>query len=271
MSGGSHGRQRAEAVTGDPRHGAVVAGIPVADAGPAGAASLVVADALARRGRVYIFVNAHSAKLRRDDSSYAAALLDGRMTVGLPDGASVTALARVTGQGALRRCPGPDATEACCAAAAAAGLPVFLLGGLPGVAAQLGSALVERHPGLVLAGALSPPFGVWGPSDDEAIRVAVADSGARIVLVGVSAPKQEVWAYRNVAGLAMPAVCVGAAFDFLSGRVSRAPLWMRRAGLEWAYRLGRDPRRMWRRYLVGNALFLWDAVRMGARRLDAMP
>lgn len=248
---------------------AEVAGIPVVRADLETATGMLVEDARSERARVYVLVNAHSAKLRRESEAYAAVLLDTASAVCLPDGASVTAAARMLGHGDIGRCPGPDLLEAACEECARQRIPVYLLGGGEGVAAGLAAALVARHPGLEVAGAATPPFGEWHEADSLAMIEAVRASGARVLWVGVSAPKQEVWAYRARSALGMPAVCVGAAFDFNTGAKPRAPRWMRRLGVEWLHRLLTEPRRTWKRYLVGNTLFMADVVRFGRRRFDS--
>lgn len=214
---------------------------------------------------VYVLVNAHSAKLRRESPPYAALLADTGRCVNLPDGASVTYAARLLGYGDIGRCPGPDLMEAICARAAVDGIPVFLLGGAEGVADSLADALRSRHEGLFVAGTATPAFGEWSDEENRRLVEAVTASGARILFTGVSAPKQEIWAYEHLDDLGMPIVCVGAAFDFGTGRKSRAPQWMRRAGLEWVHRLLSEPGRMWKRYLVGNTLFMWDVLRYGRK------
>jgi N-acetylglucosaminyldiphosphoundecaprenol N-acetyl-beta-D-mannosaminyltransferase len=122
----------------------------------------------------------------------------------------------------------------------------------------LRDALVARYPGLQIVGIATPPHGTW--PDDVSLDLAdqVRRSGAQILWIGVSAPKQEIWARRYLAQTGVPTVCVGAAFDFLSGSMRRAPSWMRKRGLEWLYRLLSDPRRLWKRYLIGNLRFLID-------------
>lgn len=214
--------------------------------------------------RVYALVNAHSAKLRRESAAYAGVLESDR-TLGLPDGVSMSFAARLVGHGDIGRSPGPDLLEVCAAQCAREGLPIFLLGGADGVADVLSARLRERHEGLVVAGVATPPFGDWPEAESARLLSAVRESGARVLWMGVSAPKQEVWAHERIDQLGMPAVCVGAAFDFSTGCKPRAPQWMRSVGLEWVYRLMTEPRRMWKRYLVGNTLFLLDAVRYGRR------
>jgi N-acetylglucosaminyldiphosphoundecaprenol N-acetyl-beta-D-mannosaminyltransferase len=217
------------------------------------------------QGGVYVLVNAHSAKLRRESPAYGRLLADTDRVVNLADGASVTYAARLLGYGDIGRCPGPDLMEAICARAAADGVPIFLLGGADGVADALADALRARHVGLAVSGTATPPFGEWSADENRRLVEAVKSSAARILFMGVSAPKQEIWAYEHFDELQMPIACVGAAFDFGTGRVSRAPAWMRRAGLEWVHRLLSEPGRMWKRYLVGNTLFVWDVIRYGRR------
>lgn len=229
------------------------------------ASSLVCSEAATGAGKVYVLVNAHSAKLRRESPAYAALLADTDRCVNLPDGASVTYVGRLLGYGDIGRCPGPDLMEAVCARAAVDGVPIFLLGGAEGVADALSEALRSRHEGLVVAGTATPPFGEWPDDESDRLVRAVRDSGAHILFMGVSAPKQEIWAHEHLDELQMPIVCVGAAFDFATGRKSRAPHWMRRMGIEWVHRLITEPSRMWKRYLVGNTLFVWDVVRYGRK------
>lgn len=247
-----------------------VAGYPIARTNTLDAAELLADDA-ARGGsaRVYVLVNAHSSKLRRESADYARLLPDSDRVVCLADGASVSYAARLLGHRDVGRCPGPDLLEACCARCAADGVTIFLLGGAEGVAEMLASVLTKRHPGLVVAGTATPPFGEWPAEESARLVSSVRASGAQILWMGVSAPKQETWAYEHLEALGMPTVCVGAAFDFNTGRKARAPQWMRTLGMEWAHRLATEPTRMWRRYLIGNSLFLWDAVRFGHRLAKA--
>jgi len=240
-----------------------VAGLPVIRADVGSALNLLWSDVAGRCPRVYVLVNGHSATLRRQPTY--AAVLRSEAAVPLPDGVPMTLGAWLTGQGRIGRCPGPDFFEASAERAAGDGTSFFLLGGGPGVADELARALSGRHPGLSIAGTAAPPFGEWADAQSRDLVLAARSSGADIVWLGVSAPKQEVWALRWRKELGRPVVCVGAAFDSLSGRKPRAPAWMRRAGLEWLFRLASEPGRLWKRYLVGNAVFLADLVHYGRR------
>jgi N-acetylglucosaminyldiphosphoundecaprenol N-acetyl-beta-D-mannosaminyltransferase len=146
----------------------------------------------------------------------------------------------------------------CCARAAAEGIPIYLYGGRSEQALrELEERLKERFPGLPIAGGCSPPFRPLGAAEREAVVRRIDDSGAKIVWVGTGQPKQELWMSEMRPLLRAPLLGgVGAAFDFHAGIVSQAPPWMQRAGLEWLYRLSREPRRLWRRYASQNPRFL---------------
>lgn len=244
-----------------------VAGMPVIDASVDEALSLIWADASTRHSRVFIFTNGYSATLRREEPSYRDAMEDHRC-VCLPDGAPVALSGAFAKRARFGRCPGPDLLEAACAKAAGDGSSFFLLGGGPGVAATLAQRLTDRHPGLKIAGTATPPFGEWSARDDASLVFEINAASPSVVWMGVSAPKQELWALRNLEGIGRPVVCVGAAFDFLSESKPRAPHWMRSTGLEWLFRLISEPRRLWRRYLFGNARFILDLIVHGAHRED---
>ena len=125
----------------------------------------------------------------------------------------------------------------------------FYYGGGPGIAEQLAATLKARYPTLSIAGTMTPPFRPLTPEEDEATVARINELAPDIVWVGLSAPKQEFWMASHIGRLNAPVlVGVGAAFDFLAGTKSQAPVWMQRSGLEWAYRLAQEPRRLWKRY-----------------------
>lgn len=243
----------------------LIAGLPAVSISPASFASTALVEAAARRATVFVFVNAYSAMLRRQEPAYAA-LLDDEIVVPVADGASLTLGARLLGT-RIERCPGPDALSELARAAAVEGTRLFLLGGAPGVVETLAATLASQFPGLRIAGTLSPPYGEWSDATTDALIDQVRTSGADLLVVGVSAPKQETWSVQHVERIGMPVVCVGAAFDFLSGAKPRAPRLVRSLGLEWLFRLLTEPGRLWKRYLVGNTVFLVDLIRYGARAL----
>jgi N-acetylglucosaminyldiphosphoundecaprenol N-acetyl-beta-D-mannosaminyltransferase len=149
----------------------------------------------------------------------------------------------------------------------------YFYGGLPGVADDLAAALAKRNPSLRVAGYEAPPH---VSADDIAVDAQTVArlnaSGADIIWIGLGSPKQDLWmaAYRPL--LKAPLLIgVGAAFDFLSGHKAQAPRWMQRSGLEWAFRLAREPRRLWKRYVWYNARFLWLVATHGIPRGAASP
>ncbi len=169
----------------------------------------------------------------------------------VPDGAPLMLAARWLGKPLTERVPGSDLVPALFAAAQArCGLRIYLLGAAPGVGQKAAEAIRSRWPRVEVVGVESPPLGFEKDERyNQALIEAVNASGAGVLLVGLGAPKQELWAHRHCAALKVPVVlCVGAAIDFLAGHKRRAPLWMRRMGLEWLHRLATEPRRLWRRY-----------------------
>ncbi|MBB4304791.1 exopolysaccharide biosynthesis WecB/TagA/CpsF family protein [Rhodobium orientis] len=151
---------------------------------------------------------------------------------------------------------GPELTLRLCERAARENLPIYLYGSKPEVLERLQERLAERFPGLVIAGARPSLFRKSTAEEKEAIAEEIRESGARLVFVGLGCPRQEVWAYEYARLLDMPAIAVGAAFDFHAGLLSQAPRWFQDRGLEWAYRLSREPKRLWRRYLLLNPAYL---------------
>jgi len=175
----------------------------------------------------------------------------------VPDGQPVRwALGWLHGKRLAQRVYGPELMLRLCQAVAEAGLPVYLYGGAPGVTELLQSRLRERFPKLVIAGSESPPFRPLSPAEDADLLARIAASGARIMFIGLGCPKQDIFAAEHRPRLAIPQVCVGAAFDFHAGVKRTAPEWMQRRGLEWLFRLSQEPTRLWKRYLLWNPLYI---------------
>ncbi len=173
-----------------------------------------------------------------------------------PDGMPLVWLGRLRGH-RVTRVYGPDLMEAVCDAGRSAGLRHYFYGGQPGVAELLREKLTARFPGLQVAGTFTPSFRELTVDEKAALRIDVAAAQPDIIWVGLSSPNQEHFMATHGTDLdAGLLVGVGAAFDFLSGRVRQAPRWMQRSGLEWLHRLATEPRRLWRRYLVHNPLFV---------------
>lgn len=152
---------------------------------------------------------------------------------------------------------GPNLMLRTCEAAAQQGLPIYLFGSTESMLADLKQRLLEKFPGLKIAGSEPSRFRTLTPAERNEIVERIRQSGAAITFVGLGCPRQEVWAYEFKDLLQMPVLAVGAAFAFHAGQLSQAPPLMQRFGLEWFYRLTREPRRLWRRYLYLNPYYLW--------------
>jgi N-acetylglucosaminyldiphosphoundecaprenol N-acetyl-beta-D-mannosaminyltransferase len=162
----------------------------------------------------------------------------------------------------MARVYGPDLMLALAERAAAHGWRSFFYGGKDGVPDQLVAKLQERYPAFISVGTYSPPFRPLTPEEDDAIVARINDAKPDLVWVGLSTPKQERWMAAHVGRLTAPALLgVGAAFDIHAGTLPQAPRWMQKRGLEWLYRLYREPRRLWRRYLSNNPRFVWKIAR----------
>jgi N-acetylglucosaminyldiphosphoundecaprenol N-acetyl-beta-D-mannosaminyltransferase len=211
------------------------------------------------------FVNVHNLTEAQD----RADLREVFRTAGMicADGMPIVWLSRRRGAPEAERVCGPDVMLSVCDRGRAIGLRHYFYGGRPGVPEALAAALQRRFPGLEVAGAVSPPFRAAMELESDETIATINDARPSVVWVGLGAPKQEFWvaahAPRLAAGLILP---VGAAFDFHSGRIRRAPRWMRRVGLEWLFRLAMDPRRLARRYITTNAKFLTRVVRDSLHR-----
>ncbi len=201
------------------------------------------------------------------DPELAAALNAAELN--LPDGMPVVWALNLLSDGRpLRdRVYGPTLMERACERAAASGQPIYLYGGYDeGALRELKTALRRRSPSIEIAGSWSPPHRELSPDEDREVAGRIEESGAAIVWCGISTPRQEKWAARIRPLLSAPVlISVGAAFDFLAGRASQAPSWMQRRGLEWAYRLSREPRRLGPRYLRSNPAFVAAVARQYAR------
>lgn len=191
-----------------------------------------------------------------------------------PDGMPLVWVSRLRGYGQIRRVCGTDLMSEVCKRSLAKGYRHFLYGGAAGVPDRLAESLRRDFPGLKIVGAYSPPYRPLRDREDEGIVRMINDSRADIVWVGLGTPKQELWMASHVGRLEAPVLIgVGAAFDFHAGLVRRAPVWMQRSGLEWAFRLAAEPRRLWRRYLTVTPLFvplaLLQALGLKRYSLDA--
>ncbi|GLY07281.1 MULTISPECIES: WecB/TagA/CpsF family glycosyltransferase [Actinoplanes] len=174
-----------------------------------------------------------------------------------PDGQPVRwALNLLHGAGLTDRVYGPQLTLQVVEQAAAEGLPVYLYGSTQPVLDKLVPALIAMFPALKIAGVEASKFRSSQPGEPEQIAERIKDSGARIVLVGLGCPRQEIFTYAMRPHLDMPLLAVGAAFDYHAGLLKNPPAWMQRFALEWLWRLGLEPKRLWKRYVLLNPAYL---------------
>jgi N-acetylglucosaminyldiphosphoundecaprenol N-acetyl-beta-D-mannosaminyltransferase len=180
----------------------------------------------------------------------------------VPDGKPIVWSGRYAGVKEMEQVRGADLMWAVSRVAAVRGWSSFYYGGAPGTADLLAARFRERIPSLRVAGTFAPPFRRVTAAEDKAIIEMINESGADLVWVGLSAPKQEQWMGKHRSALNAPVLLgVGAAFDFHAGLKSQAPRWMQHIGLEWSYRLFQEPRRLWRRYAINNPAFIGRLAR----------
>jgi len=228
-------------------------------------AAVLITEALLNRGSypplTIVGPNAHLVTLAEANPRFAQAMEAADLSV--PDGISVVLASRLLGTPIPERVTGGDLMERMCSEAAHFGFRVFFLGGLPGAAAMAAFNLTERFPGLKICGTYSPPYGFEEDLRESArIIDEVAKAAPDLLCVAFGAPKQEIWMHENRDRLKVGAILpVGAAFDTQSGLRRRAPRAFQRFGLEWLFRLMMEPRRLGRRYLVGNTQFILLVLR----------
>lgn len=237
------------------REGYDVLGIRVNAVDYAEATRRVMAAAHERRGFSVSALAVHGVMTGVLDRAHRARL--NQLDLVVPDGQPVRwALNLVHRLRCRERVYGPSLMLTICARAAREELPIFLFGSRPEVLDRLSANLVARFPALRIAGARSSRFRQLSEAENEEMLTEIRESGAAIVFVGLGCPRQEVWAFENRDALGCPILAVGAAFDFHAGLLPQAPVRMQRLGLEWLYRLWHEPRRLWRRYLYLNPLYV---------------
>lgn len=207
------------------------------------------------------FVNAHCINVSRKDLEYRKILQGGAVV--FADGAGMKLAALLHGNPLHDNVNGTDIYPRLLSALEGTGYRIFLLGAEPGIAEEMRRRAMESHPDLIFCGEQN---GFIKPEENAAVVQKIKEANADLLLVAMGVPQQEKWIAENgqAAGVKV-AMGVGGLFNFYSGAIPRAPVWMRKAGLEWAHRLWMEPRRMWRRYLLGNAQFLglavWERIR----------
>ena len=170
---------------------------------------------------------------------------------------------KIIGLPIKERVAGSDLFPAFCQVASKKNYKIFLLGAELGIAKKVATILKQRNPGLAIVGTYSPPFGFeHNQTENEKIIKRINESHPDVLFLGLGTPKQEKWCYAHKNQISVPVIiCVGASFDFIAGKSRRAPLWMQRCGLEWLHRFSKEPRRLWKRYVFGNSIFIWLVIK----------
>ena len=174
-----------------------------------------------------------------------------------PDGQPVRwALNLLHGVKLTDRVYGPELTLRLCQAAATSDVPIFLFGATEDMLDRFASNLTEKFSGLRIAGRRASQFRKLTPDERDDLAKEIRSSGAKMCFVGLGCPRQEIFAYEMKQRLGMPLIAVGAAFAFHAGVLDQAPPWMQKHGLEWLYRLTKEPKRLWRRYMYLNPAYV---------------
>lgn len=232
------------------------------------AISIIYAWSKSHSSKYVCICNAHSLVTARQDLQFQSVLNNASMATA--DGAPVAWMMRRLGFLTQMRINGPDLMWKYCKYAEMVGDKVYLYGGTEHTLDILKAKLAVAFPNLVIAGAYSPPFRTLTPEEDLAVVDKINNSGAGTVWVSLGCPKQEVWMADHLGKINAVMIGVGAAFDYHAETIKRAPLWMQNSGFEWAYRLLSEPRRLWKRYLVTNSLFIYYAfIQLVSERLKS--
>lgn len=238
----------------DNRQTQPVIGVPVDAVSFANAQNRVLAWGHARNSKYVVLANVHVVTTASREPEFGAVVAAADMAA--PDGAPVAWMVGRLGHTTQERVSGPDLAWTLLGRCEVEQLPVYFFGSSRETLIQLAARVNTAFPALLVAGFEAPPFRPMTVQEDAEVVERINTSGAGLVFVGLGCPKQEHWMHAHRGRINAVMLGVGAAFDFHAGTVSRAPAWMRENGLEWLHRLLSEPRRLWKRYLVTNTLFV---------------
>jgi N-acetylglucosaminyldiphosphoundecaprenol N-acetyl-beta-D-mannosaminyltransferase len=219
------------------------------------ATARIVTWAKTKAGKRVCAANVHMVMETYDSPKFAEVVNHADLVT--PDGMPLVWGLRALGVRDAARVCGPNLTLIVCEAAAQLKIPIALYGGTVESLVDFSTFLVEQFPAIEIVCQISPPFRELTPAEDTAYTQQIVASGARILFVGIGCPRQEIWMAAHQERIPAVMLGVGAAFNFYSGHVKHAPLWMQRIGLEWLFRLMMEPRRLWKRYFKQNPRFIW--------------
>ena len=236
-------------------------------------ACLFIEECIKQRKKTYICVAPVATIVDCwQDKEYLKIVNEAGMTT--PDGIPIVWLGKLRGEKNIERTYGPDLMHALCDLSQQRGYRHYFLGGAPEKNGLLVEKLKARFPKLEIAGSYAPPVRSIGEIEEDSVLDQINEANPDILWVGLGSPKQDYWMYNHRGRLDVPIMIgVGAAFDFIAGTKRQAPVWMRKAGLEWFFRLCCEPRRLWRRYLIGNSRFIWylfqDSLKNRGKKYDS--
>jgi len=234
-----------------------IVGIPIRNFTMSDALEWIVGRTRGHAPGQICFVNADCGNIAWRDPQYRAVIESGDLV--LADGIGMKLAGKLLASQIRQNVNGTDMFPRLCETLSGTGAGIYLLGARPGIAEKVAEWVHEHHPGTVVSGYRD---GYFSADEEPGVIGEIARSGASVLLVAFGAPRQDKWIHSHLGETGvMVAMGVGGLFDFYSGRIPRAPLWMREAGAEWIYRFYQEPRRMWKRYFVGNVVFLWHVVR----------
>ena len=217
---------------------------------------------LEKLGGDYICVaNVHTTVKAYEDETYRTIQNGGILAI--PDGGPLATVGRKRGAVQMSRTTGPDYMEEIFKISAGRGYRHYFYGSTEETLVKLRNNLVDKYPGITVAGIYSPPFRDLSEQEDDEIVRMINDTSPDFIWVGLGAPKQEKWMAAHQTRMNGLMVGVGAGFDYMAGNINRAPAFMQNHSLEWLYRLIQDPKRLFKRYLVTNSKFIWNAVIRG--------
>ena len=222
----------------------------------------VIEEYIGKNEKVQVCVaNAYSLVLMQEDEEFKNITNSARLVVS--DGKPVIWISRLYGEPIPERVAGPDLVYEFSKISAKKGYRLFFLGSNPVTLGKMVQNLKKIFPSLRVAGVYSPPFKKqFSEREDEKMMALINRVKPDVLFVGLGAPKQERWIWEHKEKLRVPvSIGIGAAFDFIAGTVKRAPKWMQKYGLEWFFRLFQEPGRLWKRYLIGNPIFIWLVVK----------
>jgi len=225
----------------------------------------IIDDWITSRKKVYVCVAPVSTIVEcQSDSNYKNVLNKAEMIT--PDGMPLVWVAKFLGDKEIGRTYGPDLMRALCEGGQNQGYKHYFYGGTENTCSLLENVLKKEFSNINIVGHYAPPFKPLHTQEDEEIIDKINQLSPDILWVGLGSPKQDFWMYEHREKLNVPVIIgVGAAFDFLAGTKRQAPVWMRKAGLEWFFRLCCEPKRLWKRYLVGNVKFMYLLIKYGIK------